>query len=322
MYKRIGTKILIFTVIFICGCSPKPVITGYIEGRYTYLSTQTSGRLLQLFVRRGQWIRAGAPLFILETDPQYSAYKQAEAQVAEAKASLKDLLKGKRPTELETIEAQYRQELAVYKLAQITVSRYQKLYEQKFIQKETLDQAISQKHQSLARLDEISKQLATAKLQARIDEIAAAEARLTQAQATLKQATWTLQQKQIVSPREGLVFDLYYRVGEVIAANQPVISLLTQDNIYAVFFVPEETLSLLHARDPVDIECDSCKQKIRAYIRFISPEAEFTPPVIYSERTRTKLVYRIEAYFDNPAQTILLHPGQPITVQLARNNKP
>jgi HlyD family secretion protein len=50
-------------------------------------------------------------------------------------------------------------------------------------------------------------------------------------------------------------------------------------------------------------------------VSYISPHAEYTPPVIYSQESRSKLVFMIEAVFD-PGTSVNLHPGQPVDVHL------
>ena len=63
------------------------------------------------------------------------------------------------------------------------------------------------------------------------------------------------------------------------------------------------------------IECDGCGEPFEAAVSFISPQAEYTPPVIYSKDARAKMVFLVEARPD-PAQAARLHPGQPVDVAL------
>jgi HlyD family secretion protein len=92
-------------------------------------------------------------------------------------------------------------------------------------------------------------------------------------------------------------------------------SLLPPENIFVRFFVPEQMLAKVHYGERVKLLCDSCPAEVIATISFISPQAEYAPPVIYSETSRAKLVYRIEAR--PPAQQAsLLNPGQPVAVRL------
>jgi HlyD family secretion protein len=136
---------------------------------------------------------------------------------------------------------------------------------------------------------------------------------LTAKQAELARGEWTLQQKTIYAPVSGEVFDTFYRVGERVQENHPVLAILSPKNIKVLFYVPEKRLSEIKLGKKVLFTCDSCKKSIAARISYISPEAEYTPPVIYSKDTRDKLVFLIRA--DMPEDVARhFHPGQPITV--------
>ncbi len=132
-------------------------------------------------------------------------------------------------------------------------------------------------------------------------------------QAELAQGEWTLQQKTIYAPISGEVFDTFYRVGERVQENHSVLAILSPKNIRVLFYIPEKKLSQIKLGQKISFTCDSCKKNIAARISYISPEAEYTPPVIYSKDTRDKLVFLIRA--DMPEEVAKqFHPGQPITV--------
>jgi HlyD family secretion protein len=134
-------------------------------------------------------------------------------------------------------------------------------------------------------------------------------------QAQLIQTEWSLQQKTMYAPYGGYVFDTFYRVGEKVAAVHPVLAILSPDNIRALFYIPETLLNQIKLGQTITFSCDSCNGKTSATIMYISPQAEYTPPVIYSKDTRYKLVYLIRASMPaNIAQNF--HPGQPIDVYL------
>jgi HlyD family secretion protein len=63
------------------------------------------------------------------------------------------------------------------------------------------------------------------------------------------------------------------------------------------------------------IRCDACRQPVEATLTFIAPQAEYTPPVIYSRENRAKLVFMVEAR-PRADQAATLHPGQPIVAEL------
>jgi HlyD family secretion protein len=137
---------------------------------------------------------------------------------------------------------------------------------------------------------------------------------VAQAQAGLAQAEWRVSQRRITAPASALVNDTYARPGETINAGVPVVSLLPPQNILVRFFVPETELATLHVGDRLAIGCDACAAGLIATVTFIAPQPEYTPPVIYSETNREKLVYLIEAH-PPPDQAVQLKPGQPVDVR-------
>lgn len=136
-------------------------------------------------------------------------------------------------------------------------------------------------------------------------------------QAELVQTKWSLQQKTVYAPTNGEVFDTFYRTGEKVPENRPVLALLAPQHIQVLFYVPETLLSKLKLKQPIEFSCDNCNGKTQATISYISPTAEYTPPVIYSKDTRYKLVYLIRAAMPDTVATHF-HPGQPIDVYLPR----
>jgi HlyD family secretion protein len=155
--------------------------------------------------------------------------------------------------------------------------------------------------------------LAVDALPAREDQIKAQMNQVAADRASLADAEWRLKQKQIASPRSGLVFDTLYRQGEWVAAGNPVVQLLPPENLEIRFFVPETLEGSLRVGQDVRVECDGCAQQVGAKISFVSPQSEYTPPVIYSNENRSKLVYMVIA--NPPAGTAAtLHPGQPVEV--------
>jgi HlyD family secretion protein len=130
----------------------------------------------------------------------------------------------------------------------------------------------------------------------------------------LDMAEWRLAQRRVVAPAGGRVADVLARPGETMTAGEAVVSLLPPENIFVRFFVPEQLLGTLHMGDPVGLACDGCAGGLSATISFISPQAEFTPPLIYSEASTSKLVFLIEAR-PPPDQAARFNPGQPVEVR-------
>lgn len=296
-----------------CSNGGPRVYQGYAEGEYVRVAAPFAGTLQKLAVARGAQVRAGDSLYALEQENEAAARREAQERLRNAEAQLANLRKGKRPTEIDAIRAQYAQAEAALKLSQAQLKRSEELVARSFISKERLDEARANRDRDSQRLAELKAQLATARLAARPDEVKAAEYNVEAARAALAQAEWRLAQKSVKSPVAGLVQDTYFVVGEWVNANQPVVSLLPPQNIKLRFFVEERHLGRVTVGQKLAATCDGCSAPIAAAVTFISPQAEFTPPVIYSRQERAKLVFLVEAR-PAPQDAVKLHPGQPVEV--------
>src|SRR5436309_12496986 len=129
----------------------------------------------------------------------------------------------------------------------------------------------------------------------------------------LTQTDWSFLQKRQSAPQTGLVYDTLYRQGEWVAAGKPVVALLPPQNIKVRAFVPETRVGSIHYGEEVRVAADGVRDPFIGKVSYISPHAEYTPPVIYSRESRATLVFMIESVFD-PAISAKLHPGQPVDV--------
>ena len=289
---------------------------GYVEGEYVYVGAPAAGQLEALHVQRGQQVNAGDALFALESAREKQARDEAAQRLAQARSTLEDARKGRRPTEIEAIEAQLNQARAEMDFSQKEYEREEGLVAGGATTAESLDRARSARDQDRQRVAQMTADLATARLGAREDQVAAAEADVRALEAALAQAQWQLDQRRQAAPQAGLVFDTLYREGEWVAAGRPVVVLLPPASIKVRVFVPETRVGALHAGDAARVFVDGAPEPVAGRISFISPQAEYTPPVIFSQESRSKLVFMIELTFA-PKVAANLHPGQPVDAEFA-----
>lgn len=297
-----------------CGRSEPNRVQGYVEGEYVYVASPLSGTLESLYVQRGNQVKEGDALFALDSIPEKAALDEAERRVSQAAANLEDAKKGKRPSEIESLKEQMKQARAALVLSEKELARRENLFAATAISAEMLDLARSTNDQNRHRLSQLEADITTAQLGSRIDQISAAEAAMRAQEAELAKARWELSQKQRFTPRDALVFDTLYREGEWVAAGRPVVALLPPQNIKVRAFVPETRIGAIHTGDSVRIFVDGIREPFAGKVSYISPRVEYTPPVIYSDEARSKLVFMIEAVFD-PKTAEKLHPGQPVDVE-------
>jgi HlyD family secretion protein len=307
------------TAALAAGCSAphSGVYQGYAEGEYVYVASPYAATLDHLAVARGQQVAAQAELFRLEQAAEAAALKEAEARLKTAQARSDNLETGRRKAEVDAVLAQKQAAAAARELAGLQLRQQQKLRAAGFVSQARLDEARATHRRDVAQVAESEAQVRNARQSiGREAEIRAAATEIEAAREQVAQARWRLDRKSAAAPEAALVQDTFYSPGEWVPAGSPVVSLLPPGNVRLRFFVPESELGGLKIGQRIAAACDACGQPIAAVVSFVAPQAEYTPPVIYSKESRAKLVYLVEAK-PQAEDALRLHPGQPVDVTLA-----
>lgn len=295
------------------GFAPTPTVyLGYVEGETTLIAAPVAGRLAARDVARGESIRAGKTLFVIDTTQADAEIMRAEAQLREAEARLENFRTGRRSDEQDVVRAQRREAEAGLLLAESELTREIALVARGAATTARLDQARAAVAQLKARTESLAAQERVGELGGRDQEIAMAAAQLTQMQASLRQARARRDDLTPTAPHDAIVENTFFNVGEHVPAGAPIVALLSPGEVKLRFFVPEPHLAFVTPGGPVRFTCDGCAGEHHATISYVSPRPEFTPPVIYSESARSKLVYLVEATL---AATETLRPGLPVRVE-------
>jgi HlyD family secretion protein len=218
-----------------CGRTAPGRYQGYIEGEFVYVAAPLGGTLTNLAVNRGDAVKTGQLLFELEHEAEAASVREAEERQSQARARLADAQKGRRPSEIASLAAQLQRAKANLELSQLDLRRREQLHAQNVIAPEELDAAKSRRDADQAQVDSLSADLDTARLGARTDEIAAAEADVQAAGAALVRARWSVTQKRQFAPTNAVVQDTLYLPGEFVPAGNPVVSLLPPGNVRVRF---------------------------------------------------------------------------------------
>jgi HlyD family secretion protein len=302
-------------VLFLNRRDTEVVWQGYAEADYVKVGPVQPGLLTEVLVGRGAEVSRQTLLFVQDETADKAARDQAARQLDQAKAALANLEAGGKATEIQQAEANLAAARAQATRASADLKRAQDLLRDGYSTQQDVDQLAAAARSADANVRATTA--AVAQLIAplgRATEIAAQRQAVEAASAALDIAQWRLDQRRVLAPTAARVADVLARPGETMQAGAPVVSLLPPENIFVRFFVPEAALSSIHRGDTVALRCDGCPQGLSAVISFVSPTAEYTPPVIYSESSRAKLVYLIEAR-PKPEQAALLNPGQPMDVR-------
>ncbi|WP_319381522.1 HlyD family efflux transporter periplasmic adaptor subunit [Thiomicrorhabdus sp.] len=314
---------LLMISFFSLGClTPSPasaqtekglkVYHGYVEADYRYIASPASGWLKRVDVKEGDSISVGQALFFLGDDLQQAQLKSAQKLVEQSEAQWRDLQSGARQEELDVLQAQLREARAQLKLAAMEKQRWGALVSKGTAATNLGDQAQERWEVAKAQVRLIESNIAVAKLAAREEVQKASKAAFEQAESERVQAQWQLDQRSVYSRLAGRVEQRFHYPGEFVAAGTPILALLPSDSLKVKFFIGEAELSDLYLGQSVKVQRDGQVQPLTAEIRFISDSASYTPPVIFSNAARQKLVFLVEAHLAQGS----LRPGQPVDVLL------
>ena len=288
---------------------------GYADADFVRIGPTQSGLLTGVAVSRGDAVAAGALLFTQDDTEDRAARDQAAAQLDQAEKQLANLRQGAKPTEIAQAEANLTDARATMVRVATDLARGETLLPKGDATKQSVDQLRADFGSAQAKVTGLTAALAQARNpMGREDEIQAQSAAVKALRAAQEMADWRLAQRRVVAPAAGRVADVLARAGETMTAAQPVVSLLPPGNIFIRFFVPEAGLATMHQGDAVALVCDTCAARLTATISYVAPQAEYTPPLIYSESSKSKLVFLIEAR-PRPDQAAELNPGEPVMVR-------
>nr|WP_294513463.1 HlyD family efflux transporter periplasmic adaptor subunit [uncultured Rhodopila sp.] len=295
---------------------PAPIAwQGYAEADFVKVGPTQQGLLTAVLVARGEQVQAGTLLLTQDDADDRAARDQAAQMLAQAEQTLGNLLQGGKPTEIAQAEANLADARAVLARATADQARGEAQLPMGGVSRQTVDELRADRLSAQAKLEAAQAALMQARApMGRDGEILAQRASVAAAHAALGMAEWRLAQRRVIAPVGGRVADVMARAGETMAAGAPVVSLLPPGNIFVRFFVPEPLFATIHPGDRVALACDGCAANLSARISFVSPQAEYTPPLIYSESSKAKLVFIVEAR--PPAeQAEGLNPGEPVEVR-------
>ena len=290
-------------------------VSGNIEITSTLVSFKVPGRVLERPVDEGETVRAGQVVARLDGADflQEAAIRRAEAE--SARAGLQELVAGSRSEEIAQAEAALAAVEAESARLADDFKRQQELFAREVIPKQKFDAARAARDAALAQARQAREALALVRKGPRKERIDQGRARLRQTEAALALAEERLGYATLTAPVAGMVMAKHVEPGEQVVAGTPVITIGDLDKVWVRAYIPETDLGRVHIGQKARVTTDTWPGKAyEGTVSFISPEAEFTPKNVQTEKERVKLVYRIKITLANPNRE--LKPGMPADAEI------
>jgi HlyD family secretion protein len=290
---------------FLLSGSDRPrTLSGYIEGENLFLAAPVAGTIASVSAVEGARVAAGQQLFTIDPATLSAQGEQAVASITAARTQIASAEATARQAQADVAAASAEAERARADLARLLSVRAD---DAAAVAGKDIDAARAALREATARVA-AARQTAAA----RRSQIAAARAQAEEAVGGKREVDIRVGQLSPQAPASARVEDVFYRPGEWVSANQPIVSLLPDDRVKVRFFVPEQQVARYRPGKDVRFSCDGCAGGLTATIRYVSPRPEFTPPIIYSRDSRDRLVFMVEALPKKPGG---LQPGLPVDVE-------
>ncbi len=310
-------------LVFIHERAKKSRITlyGNVDIRQIRAAFYSTGRIQQMLVREGDSVTNGQLLAELDATRYEAAAAKAEAQVAMQQQVVARMLAGSRPEEIIEAQAKVRSAASALNDAAQKQVRAQALAKDEYVSQQQLDNAQTAAELARANLEAVQQSAAIVLQGPRKEDIAAAQAQLNIYEASLKLARQELADSKLYAPADGIVQSRILEPGDMASPQSPVYTLALNNPVWVRAYVPEPDLGKISAGLAAKVTTDSFPGKVyEGWVGYISPSSEFTPKQVETTDLRTRLVYQVRIYVNNPQNELRL--GMPATVQIMTGAAP
>ena len=251
------------------------VIQGQVEVSEYRVSSKVPGRILELRVKEGDYVKAGDTLAILDA-PEVRA-KMEQAQSAESAAAALEL-KARNGAREEQIRGAYnvlQQAKAGYEIAEKSYNRVQRLYDEGVMSAQKRDEAFANYKAMEAQMKAAQSQYDMAVNGARKEDKMAAAAQVGRAKGAVQEVNSYIHETVQTAPKEGEVSDVYPKVGELIGTGSPIMSIAVMDDMWGTFNVREDQLGDLKVGSEFTVFVPAFNKEIRMKVYYLKDQGSY-----------------------------------------------
>jgi membrane fusion protein YbhG len=307
-----------------------PRASGYVEATEVRVASEIGGRVTAVEVSEGDRVTVGTVVARLDTTDIDIAKRRVIADRDQAVAQLRLLQAGARPEEIrqaraqaDAAQAEVKGAEADLRAAEADLQRFEGLLQSNAGSRKQRDDAATRREMAAAHVAAARDRTRAAleaverlRAGARVEEIAAARARVASIEAQIAALEKNAADAVVASPVAGTVTTKLVDAGEVVAPRTPVVVVLDLDHAWANVYVDEPVVPRLRLGQKATLVTDA-GQRLEGTITFISPKAEFTPRNVQTAEERSKLVYRIKVTVDN--REGILKAGMPVEAEIPQS---
>lgn len=271
-----ATVVILVAIIGFFTLGKKPeIVQGEIEVSEYRVSSKLPGRILELRVKEGDYVRVGDTLAILEA-PEVNAQEKAAAAQQQAAAAMSDMAdKGARKEQIQAAYQLWQQALAAADIAQKSYERVQNLFDQGVMSAQKRDEAFAGYKAREAQVKAAKSQYDMAKNGAREEEKRAAKKQAQAAEGAANVVRSLLRETVQISNVEGEVSSVYPKEGELVGTGSPIMSISIMKDLWGTFNVREDQLKGMKVGDTFKAYAPAFNKNINMKVFYIKDQGSY-----------------------------------------------
>ena len=251
------------------------IIQGQVEVSEYRVSSKVPGRVLELRVKEGDFVKAGDTLAILDA-PDVRA-KMEQAQSAENAAAALEL-KAKNGARKEQIQGAFsvlQQAKAGYEIAEKSYNRVQRLFDEGVMSAQKRDEAFANYKAMEAQMKAAQSQYDMAVNGARMEDKMAAAAQVGRAKGAVQEVNSYIHETVQIAQKEGEVSNIYPKVGELVGTGSPIMSIAVMDDMWGTFNVREDQLNGMQVGSEFTVFVPAFNKDIKMKVYYLKDQGSY-----------------------------------------------
>lgn len=281
-----------------------PGFQGIVEYDQRVIGFEVPGRIEQVAVQRGDLVKTGQLLAKLDDTLQRLTVESRQKDQAAAETDLALLLAGSRREDIASGAADLQASMATEDQARKEDDRVHRLVADGALPQSELDKADADLQRSTEQRKALEQKLLELRKGSRPEEIARSRARVDQARSLLALEQERLARYTLGANADAEVVDVVVKAGEFAVVGSPAVTLADTAHPYVDVFVPEGNMDGVKLGAPATVRVDMTSAPFPGKVEYVSPETEFTPKFLFSDRERPHLVVRVRVRVDDPGRRL------------------
>ena len=251
------------------------IIQGQVEVSEYRVSSKVPGRILEIRVKEGDYVKAGDTLAILDAPDVRTKMEQAQSAESAAAALELKAKNGARKEQIQGAFSVLQQAKAGFEIAEKSYNRVQRLFDEGVMSAQKRDEAFASYKAMEAQMKAAQSQYDMAVNGARMEDKLAASAQVGRARGAVQEVNSYIHETVQIAQKEGEVTDIYPKVGELVGTGSPIMSIAMMDDMWGTFNVREDQLNDMHVGTEFTVFVPAFNKDVKMKVYHLKDQGSF-----------------------------------------------